>query len=153
MNYRAGIMAVALLSVLGFTACDPYEESSKAAPAVTGVFPVGDVIFVQFNKLLDGSKIQATPESCAPAAGWLSVTPAAASGCAWNACYSPQSPDPNNESSTVAIFQACGGDASGWDDPGPLTPATQYTITGPVSDKQGNTLQLNETATTEAAAP
>jgi hypothetical protein len=175
---------------LALTACDPYEDENRDAPrilhaftsnavtategtesggawTITGV-PGGcataaddePVLWVTFNKLLNGATIQASPtvddtqpaqSGCVPANGWLAVTGTAPpAGSAWYSCYSPGSPT-ETDGGSVVIYQApVTGGSDGWADATPVAPGT-YTFSGTVADKQGNQAPINVTMTSAAA--
>jgi hypothetical protein len=140
----------------GFTVVTP----STCTPA-DGADPeetVADasVIYVKFNKLLDGASIQATPASCVPANNWL--TDATTSTVAdptvdWFSCYNPSSPT-SSEGASVIIYPGAdvtGGVAGeGWFTgalPANTSEAIVYTLTGTIADKQGNQIPLDITFT------
>lgn len=137
-----GVVAASLV------ACDPYDDAGKRGDtviAVTGVAvdPAAGAIpfegtaagaawnvpgvdctvpnFVQitYNGLLNGAAIQTSPDDCTPAAGWLTVTPAAPAGSAWYACYMPSSPS-QNEGASVVVYLGPAGGSIGWVDAEPF---------------------------------
>lgn len=123
---------------------------SDCTPAPTIINDMTGVIFVKFNKLLDGFSVQTDVDDCTPFNGWLTVTPAAPVGQQWYSCYDPSSPSPD-EGATVAIFRAPASPlAEGWSVAGPIgasaTAVTSYRVTGSVSDKQGNPVLIDVTA-------
>ena len=70
-------------------------------------------IFITFDRQVDGALVQASPTDCTPAAGWLTVTPAAPAGFAWYSCYSPSSPKAS-EGGSVVVYQAADTGSEGW---------------------------------------
>jgi hypothetical protein len=122
-----------------------------------GTSPPTGLIFVKFNKLLDGYSIQTSPTDCMPAAALsLAVTSSKATpaGEQWYACYDPQAPSPT-EGGSVIIFL---GDSpvapatagpTGWD--GALSiPAdgdliTTLHATGTVHDQSGTAASFDVT--------
>lgn len=130
-----GVVAAALV------ACDPYDDPQTAS-AVRSVFAsdgggsidadaantIADVacdapawVQIVTNGRLNGAAIQQTPGDCRPAAGWLTVTPAAPAGQAWYSCYMPSSPA-SYEGGSIVIYLADFSE----DDPG--TPAVDETF-------------------------
>jgi hypothetical protein len=164
---------------LALTACDPYEDENRDPPRILHAFtsnavgategteaggawtiagvPGGcavpddnqPVVWVTFNKLLNGATIQTDPTSCVPAGNWLAVTPAAGAGNAWYTCYSPGSPT-ESDGGSVVIYQGPAAGSDGWADAVAL-PAGTYTFAGTVQDKQGNAAPINVTMTSAAA--
>jgi hypothetical protein len=131
--------------------CTPATVGPPATPIINDMT---GVIFVKFNKLLDGFSVQTDVDDCTPAGDWLTVTPAAPAGQQWYSCYDPSSPSPN-EGASVAIFRAATPTApatiSGWGDvtvpvEASATDATPYHVQGTVFDKQGNAVLIDVTA-------
>lgn len=124
------------------SACD------DATGQVAGDVPI---IFVKFNKLLDGFKVQTSPATCEPAGGWLEAAPPAPTGEAWYSCYNPSSPTAA-EGASVVIYRAPATPASnGWAQASSATlPASGTAITtnaitaaGNVADKGGATAAID----------
>jgi hypothetical protein len=119
-----------------------------AAPAVV-TDPA--LVFVKFNKLLDGASIQTAPDNCAPATSWLTASATPAGG-SWYTCYNPSAPRPE-EGASVVIFWAptpVSGTISGWDVadvlPASNTVVSSYRFTGSVKDKGGTSAPIDVTA-------
>jgi hypothetical protein len=72
-------------------------------------------IFITFDRQVSGALVQTSPTDCTPAAGWLTVTPAAPNGAGfvWYSCYSPSSPKAS-EGGSVVVYLAADTGSSGW---------------------------------------
>jgi hypothetical protein len=71
------------------------------------------VVFVTFDRQIDGGAVQTAVDDCAPAGDWLTVTGSTlGAGEAWYSCYAPSSPT-NVEGGSAVLFVNT-GDASGW---------------------------------------
>lgn len=132
------------------SACVPADAEEGTEQHVDPLMPV---IFVKFNKLLDGASIQATPESCAPANDWLSVARNGAPDTGdWFSCYNPSSPTAS-ESASITLYRgedvSTGVAGDGWlsvaSGAGSATEVSTYVLTGNVQDKQGNAIPINIT--------
>ncbi len=120
----------------------PVETKDACAPTVFA----RNVFAIQFNKPMDGASIQASPTDCTPAAGGLTVAPAAIAPEAWYTCYYPSSVVTGTGAAVYVVRTA---------DQTKLTIATldavtDYTITGSVRDQQGQSLAVNVTVKTTA---
>jgi hypothetical protein len=108
------------------------------------------VIYVKMNKLLDGASIQATPQSCAPANGWITATKNGADDTAnWFSCYSPSTAT-EAEGSSIVLYRgvdvSTGPSGDGWfvqSDSASKSEVNAYTVAGTVQDKQGNPVAIN----------
>jgi hypothetical protein len=104
------------------------------------VFADDPVLFVSFNKQLNGFSIQTAVDDCQPAGGWLTVSPGAPAGESWWSCYNPSSPTPA-EGGQVVIFRSAGAAVASWDDPsfveGDGDVVTSYAVSGTIKDRDG----------------
>jgi hypothetical protein len=114
--------------------------------------PYAALVFVKFNKLLDGASIQTAPDNCTPAAGALTTATPALAGGSYYICYNPSSPTPT-EGASVVIFWAqtpAAGTVSGWDVadllPADAAAVTTYHFAGSVKDKGGTAVAFDITA-------
>jgi fibronectin type 3 domain-containing protein len=193
-----GTIALALTAALALSACDPYTAektgpgqvlsvftSSQSIATVDGVQGPGGawtvsgatsaagawpVVWVRFDKLLDGFSIQATPASCLPAAslglnvtettsGFNPTLPANLCGTAderaglpqiWYACYVPNTAV-TTEGAGVVFYQGCNDISStgtGFNDNSIMQNGARYHITANVKDKQGRIYPLDLTVET-----
>jgi hypothetical protein len=141
-------------SVVAPSTCTPVDPEDPTSEEET----VADapVVYVKFNKLLDGASIQETPASCAPKNEWLTVvttSTAADPAVEWFSCYNPSSPT-SSEGASVIIYPGAdvtgGAEGEGWFTgglPASKSEAIVYTLTGTVADKQGNQIPLDITFT------
>lgn len=192
-----GTIALALAAAIALSACDPYTDENTGPGQVLSVFTSSQtiatvdgvksgnawtisgttsdagswpVVWVRFDKLLDGFSIQATAQSCVPAAGLgLTVTETTsgfnpadpANLCAvgtsranlpmaWYACYVPNTAI-STEGAGVVFYQGCDDISStgtGWNDNSVMTEGANYHITANVKDKQGRSYPLDITVLT-----
>jgi hypothetical protein len=167
------IIALAALT-LAVSACDPYASEPGGTPTVnfvwvggvednTAPFAVADptltagggyVIIVKANVLLDGASIEATPQSCTPADGWLAVsgtgaTATATAGNVWYTCYYPSTASDSEPGASIWIFAA--PPASDLTAAGPfelgVLEAGDYSFTGSVAAHGGAALDVSFTLT------
>ena len=128
--------------------------TSICGNTTAGLAEAPGFIYVKFNKLLDGFRIQTSPTNCTPAADLAlavtyngSATPPA--GTAWYACYTPSAPAPT-EGASVFVFL---GDAalapSGWFYAVPIptdgNAVTVVNATGTAHDKEGAAVSFDVT--------
>jgi len=122
----------ALCAVVG-SGTDPltyFDPDVESAP-MTNV-----VLFVTFDRQIDGAAVQTALDDCTPTGDWLGVAgPALAAGDVWQSCYSPGSATDVEGGSAVVFANA--GAADGWGGSGELAdPAVNpadYVFTGTVA--------------------
>lgn len=151
---------------------------SGNAWTISGAFSTGGVspvVWVRFDKLLDGFSIQSTAQSCVPAAslgltvtettsGFNPADPANACGAGtdratlpmvWYACYVPNSAV-STEGAGVVFYQGCNDISStgnsttlgDWNSNSVMSEGANYHITANVKDKQGRSYPLDITVLT-----
>jgi hypothetical protein len=115
-----------------------WEATGTTSPfTITGIDSGTTVFMVKTNKLLDGSKIQTTDLSCAPAPEVNLTVNGATNPAGWFTCYYPPTSTPE-EGAAVVIYQGVDIDpVTGYMDAASLEPG-DYTITATITDKQGN---------------
>ncbi|WP_242338337.1 MULTISPECIES: hypothetical protein [Anaeromyxobacter] len=91
-------------------------------------------IFVTFDRQVDGGLVQTSLTDCTPAAGWLTVTPAAPAGSAWYSCYSPSSPSAA-EGGSVVVYLGPAAGSDGWGDAEFIDGSAPVHITGTVAGR------------------
>jgi hypothetical protein len=127
---------------------DPATTEDDSEPEAT--IADASIIYVKMNKLLDGASIQATPESCAPANGWITATKNGAPDTEnWFSCYSPATAT-DAEGSSIVLYRGLdvttGSSGDGWfvqSDSASKSEVNTYTIQGTVQDKSGNPIPLS----------
>lgn len=136
---------------------DPETTEDDSEPEAT--IADASVIYVKMNKLLDGASIQATPESCEPANGWITATKNGIDDTAnWFSCYSPATAT-DAEGASIVLYRGVdvttGSSGDGWfvqSDSASSSEVNSYTIAGTVQDKQGNPVEINIAYTVEPDA-
>jgi len=107
---------------------DGYFDPDVESAPMTNV-----VLFVTFDRQIDGAAVQTALDDCTPAGDWLAVAgPALAVGDIWQSCYSPSSPT-DVEGGSAVLFANTGA-AAGWGLSGeladPAVDPTDYVFTG-----------------------
>lgn len=180
------IIALAAVS-LAVSACDPYEDEPGGTPNVIEVMVVpqtasqggtivdddgtdgwsvtgvqasatnGRMLVVKTDGLLDGSSIEATPQSCVPAGGWLTVTTNATlpAGGQWYTCYNPGTPTALEGASVIIYYSTTA--------PGVLAAAAprtagrmaagDYNFTGTIQGKNGGDVLIDVDVTAADPVP
>jgi hypothetical protein len=91
-------------------------------------------VFITFDRQVDGALVQTSLTDCAPAAGWLTVTPVAPAGSAWYSCYSPSSPSAA-EGGSVVVYLGPAAGSGGWEDAEFISGSAPVHITGTVGGR------------------
>lgn len=193
-----GTIALALTATFALSACDPYTDEKTGPGQILSVFTSSQsiatvegtksgnawtisgatsdggawpVVWVRFDKLLDGFSVQATAQSCLPAtalnlvvtettSGFNPALPANACGAGtgraglpmiWYACYVPNTAI-STEGAGVVFYQGCDDISStgtGWNDNSVLSDGANYHITANVKDKQGRSYPIDVTVLTQ----
>lgn len=125
----AGCAAVCAQIGSGENPLDYFDPGLEAAP-MSNV-----VMFVVFDRQIDGAAVQTALDDCTPSSDWLNVSGATlAAGDVWQSCYSPGSPTDVEGGSAVLFVNA--GATDGWagsaDLPDPTT-APDVVFTGTVA--------------------
>lgn len=90
--------------------------STCTPPSGATPFSVGadqSLVFVWFDRQIDGATVQTSLTDCTPVGSWLTASPAAPAGSSWYSCYYPTSPAPYL-GGAIVMFQAPEGGVGGW---------------------------------------
>jgi hypothetical protein len=111
---------------------------------------------VKTNVLLDGTSIEAEPQTCEPAGDWLTVTaPATLTGGQWYTCYYPGTPTALEGASVIIYYSLTPPSVLVGDAPlraGRMVPG-DYTFAGTFRSKSGTPVELTGVSFTVDVAP
>lgn len=145
-----------------FYEADPWQAPPFDQDFSGGLMPV---IIVQTNQSLDDASIQTAPPTaanpngdCIPMNSWLTVDPLPTGDDHWYSCYQP-SAAVSFEGGAVVLFKAAspitaGSGGIGWSGLATLEvpetgPATSYSLSGTVKDRNSRDLTVSVVATVE----
>jgi len=125
-------------------------------PPVTTAGTFGRIVVVTTDGLLDGASIEATPQSCTPAGGWLTATgtgvtatEAAWPAGAWYTCYYPSSATTDDGASVFIFYSEVAPGATTASQPvrsGRMVPGA-YSFRGTINSKDGTPFPIAVDAT------